>query len=121
MLYSRAGSTQSTTRRPSASSRDRSKPNDVTLAAKSSLGFIPDRPFIYEKLTGMEFLRFVAWGRLERPDGFNTWPLVSGLLGVAPERLEIGPGLRPRLPIAGTHFLDISAPAIERLRARGGQ
>ncbi len=28
--------------------------------AKQKLGFIPDRPFIYEKLTGMEFLRFVA-------------------------------------------------------------
>ena len=26
--------------------------------AKSSLGFIPDRPFIYEKLTAREFLRF---------------------------------------------------------------
>src|SRR5215211_3717766 len=30
------------------------------IAAKSILGYIPDRPFIYEKLTGMEFLRFVA-------------------------------------------------------------
>jgi ABC-2 type transport system ATP-binding protein len=30
------------------------------IAAKSRLGFIPDRPFIYEKLTGGEFLRFVA-------------------------------------------------------------
>src|SRR6266487_456386 len=29
-------------------------------AAKTKLGFIPDRPFIYEKLTGAEFLRFVA-------------------------------------------------------------
>jgi ABC-2 type transport system ATP-binding protein len=29
-------------------------------AAKARLGFIPDRPFIYEKLTGIEFLRFVA-------------------------------------------------------------
>lgn len=28
--------------------------------AKGRLGFIPDRPFIYEKLTGREFLRFVA-------------------------------------------------------------
>lgn len=28
--------------------------------AKARLGFIPDRPFIYEKLTGIEFLRFVA-------------------------------------------------------------
>jgi ABC-2 type transport system ATP-binding protein len=36
---------------------------DVTanpVAAKRVLGFIPDRPFIYEKLTGAEFLRFVA-------------------------------------------------------------
>jgi ABC-2 type transport system ATP-binding protein len=30
------------------------------IAAKAKLGFIPDRPFIYEKLTGAEFLRFVA-------------------------------------------------------------
>jgi ABC-2 type transport system ATP-binding protein len=29
-------------------------------AAKAVLGYIPDRPFIYEKLTGAEFLRFVA-------------------------------------------------------------
>jgi ABC-2 type transport system ATP-binding protein len=29
-------------------------------AAKAKLGFIPDRPFIYDKLTGAEFLRFVA-------------------------------------------------------------
>jgi ABC-2 type transport system ATP-binding protein len=30
------------------------------VAAKMKLGFIPDRPFIYEKLTGAEFLKFVA-------------------------------------------------------------
>lgn len=30
------------------------------VAARTKLGFIPDRPFIYEKLTGAEFLRFVA-------------------------------------------------------------
>ncbi len=28
--------------------------------AKSKIGFIPDRPYLYEKLTGMEFLRFTA-------------------------------------------------------------
>jgi len=31
-----------------------------SVEAKQKLGFIPDRPFIYEKLTGVEFLRFVA-------------------------------------------------------------
>ena len=30
------------------------------LQAKQRLGFIPDRPFVYDKLTGAEFLRFVA-------------------------------------------------------------
>lgn len=35
------------------------------LAAKGRVGYIPDRPFLYEKLSGGEFLRFVAglWGR----------------------------------------------------------
>ena len=28
--------------------------------AKSKIGFIPDRPYLYEKLTGMEFLKFTA-------------------------------------------------------------
>jgi len=28
--------------------------------AKKMIGFVPDRPFLYEKLTGMEFLRFTA-------------------------------------------------------------
>lgn len=57
---------------------------------------------------------------VQRPDRFNTWPLVSELLPLAPERLEVGPGLRPRLPIAGTYFIDISPPVIERLSADGG-
>jgi ABC-2 type transport system ATP-binding protein len=30
------------------------------LEAKQRLGFIPDRPFVYDKLTGREFLRFAA-------------------------------------------------------------
>lgn len=33
--------------------------------AKARIGYIPDRPYLYEKLSGGEFLRFVAglWGR----------------------------------------------------------
>ena len=33
--------------------------------AKQLLGYIPDRPFLYDKLTGREFLRFVSglWGQ----------------------------------------------------------
>lgn len=57
---------------------------------------------------------------LSRPEGFNTWPLISGLLSVSPGRLEIGPGLRPRLPISGSYFVDISPPAVEKLTMHGG-
>lgn len=34
-------------------------------AAKAKVGYIPDRPYLYEKLSGGEFLRFVAglWGK----------------------------------------------------------
>jgi ABC-2 type transport system ATP-binding protein len=34
--------------------------NRNPLEAKARLGFIPDRPFVYDKLTGAEFLRFAA-------------------------------------------------------------
>jgi len=30
------------------------------IAARGALGFVPDRPFVYEKLTGAELLRFTA-------------------------------------------------------------
>ena len=59
--------------------------------------------------------------RLVEPQRFNTWPLVQSLLPGAERRLEIAPGLRPRLPIEGTQFLDISAQALAKLRARGAQ
>jgi SAM-dependent methyltransferase len=56
--------------------------------------------------------------RLIEPDRFNTWPLVSELCARRPRRLEIAPGLRPRLPLQDTVFLDLSAPALRSLRAR---
>jgi ABC-2 type transport system ATP-binding protein len=46
--------------------------------AKSRLGYIPDRPYLYEKLSGGEFLRFVAglWGQ----DGAETEARADRLL-----------------------------------------
>jgi len=58
--------------------------------------------------------------RLIEAERFNTWPLVQSLLAPAQHRLEVAPGLRPRLPIEDTQFVDISAPALAKLRARGG-
>jgi SAM-dependent methyltransferase len=59
--------------------------------------------------------------RLVEPQRFNTWALVQSLLSASGRRLEVAPGLRPRLPILGTQFVDISAPALMKLRARGAQ
>lgn len=56
--------------------------------------------------------------RLVEAQRFNTWPLVAGLLAHTRTRLEVAPGLRPRLPVEGTHFVDLSEPAVARLRPR---
>ena len=57
--------------------------HDVTAdpeQAKASLGFIPDRPFIYEKLTAGEFLRF--HGGLYGLDGSEMGGRVGEMLAL---------------------------------------
>ncbi len=74
-------------------------------AAKAKLGFIPDRPYVYGKVTGAEFLRFVAalYGQ--------TGPGVEHRLGELLELFELDPwrdeltesyshGMRQKLLIA---------------------
>jgi ABC-2 type transport system ATP-binding protein len=50
------------------------------LQAKSHIGFIPDRPFVYDKLTGGEFLRFTA--ALYSQDGAAVERRIDELLEV---------------------------------------
>jgi|HubBroStandDraft_1064217.scaffolds.fasta_scaffold131611_2 SAM-dependent methyltransferase len=57
--------------------------------------------------------------RLASAETFNTWPLVHSLLREPQSRLEVGPGLRPRLPLEGTCFVDASLPAVTKLREHG--
>jgi SAM-dependent methyltransferase len=57
--------------------------------------------------------------RLVEPQRFNTWPLVRSRLSESVRRLEVAPGLRPRLPLKDTQFVDISAPALAKLRGCG--
>ena len=53
---------------------------DDPTAAKSRLGYVPDRPFLYSKLSGSEFLSFVAglWGQ----DGPETRERADRLLAL---------------------------------------
>jgi ABC-2 type transport system ATP-binding protein len=41
-----------------------------SVAAKARLGFVPDRPYLYHKLTGRELLRFL--GRLRQVEAAHT-------------------------------------------------
>ena len=50
------------------------------LEAKSRIGFIPDRPFVYDKLTGGEFLRFAA--ALYGQDGARVERRIDELLEI---------------------------------------
>lgn len=59
--------------------------------------------------------------KLYGPENFNTWEFLGPLSAESPRRLEIGPGLRPRLPIEGTVFLDLSQVACDRLNEAGGK
>jgi len=75
------------------------------LLAKRALGFIPDRPFIYEKLTGIEFLRFSAglYGEAG-PDVDRRGHELLALFDLEPWRDELvesySHGMRQKLIIA---------------------
>jgi ABC-2 type transport system ATP-binding protein len=80
-------------------------------AAKARIGLIPDRPFLYEKLTGMEFMRFTAdlYGIgndrfRERAEGFLD---MFGLLARAHELIEsFSHGMKQRLVMAAALLHD---------------
>jgi ABC-2 type transport system ATP-binding protein len=79
------------------------------IRAKSLMGFIPDRPFLYEKLTGEEFLRFI--GGLYRIEGLRLDKRMDELFelfGLGDFRGELiegySHGMRQRL-VMGAAFL----------------
>jgi SAM-dependent methyltransferase len=57
--------------------------------------------------------------QLVEPARFNTWPLIQALLPRPGRCLEVAPGLRPRLPLEGTEFVDVSGTALAKLARRG--
>ena len=74
--------------------------------AKRRMGFISDRPFLYEKLTAMEFLRFVGgvWGMSKAAilQQAERWLEVFSLQGWAGEPLEsYSHGMRQRILFCG--------------------
>jgi ABC-2 type transport system ATP-binding protein len=81
------------------------------VEAKKLLGFIPDQPFLYEKLTGGELMRFVAGLYGMAGDGLPD--RIAGLLdafevGDAADRLiaDLSHGMRQKLAFASTFLHD---------------
>jgi len=59
--------------------------------------------------------------RVRAPEHANTWAKVRALMEGVDGLLEIGPGVRPRLPLARARFLDASDVAVEKLRQSGAE
>jgi SAM-dependent methyltransferase len=61
------------------------------------------------------------WSRMPflSPDRLPWWPVLKELADSAPERLELGPGVFPRLPVVGTHVCDLSKGALDVLAKHG--
>jgi SAM-dependent methyltransferase len=61
------------------------------------------------------------WRRMafHSPDRLPWWPALKELADASPDRLELGPGVFPRLPVAGTHAVDLSAGALDVLAKHG--
>lgn len=77
--------------------------------ARRDLGYVPDRPFLYERLTAREFLAFVAdLYQLDTasaiPEG-EAWLGRFGLAAFAGERIEqYSHGMKQRLVMAAAFF-----------------
>jgi SAM-dependent methyltransferase len=65
----------------------------------------------YERLWGL--------AHFHPPARTPWWPVLGPIANDAPVRLEIGPGMWPRLPTEGTHVVDLSRHALDGLRAQG--
>jgi ABC-2 type transport system ATP-binding protein len=74
-------------------------------AAKALTGYLPDHPFLYDKLTGSEFLRFAAGLRsLGRRDGERRAAELLEQFGLARQATELietfSHGMKQRLALA---------------------
>ena len=51
------------------------------------------------------------------PQGWGSWKIIQELLGK--KNLELGPGTKPKIPLKGNFFIDISERVVQRLQQRG--
>lgn len=84
------------------------------MPATSSTQIEPGQSYneeLYEEL----WQRFPFHG----PEKLPWFPAIKEIADKARDRLEIGPGVTPRLPVQGTHVMDLSTGALEVLERYG--
>jgi SAM-dependent methyltransferase len=62
------------------------------------------------------------WSRSKvvEPTAWALWETITGCISSESHVLEIGAGNRPRVPVPGSYFVDLSATAMQALKARKG-
>jgi len=84
---------------------------DEPIRAKSILGYVPDRAFLYEKLTAREFLKFIAslYG-IEKSEGLQRIETLADTFGISDIKDELiesfSQGMRQRLLFASALIHD---------------
>ena len=78
---------------------------DEPIRAKSILGYVPDRAFLYEKLTAREFLKFIAsLYAIEKSEALQRIETLTDTFGISDIRDELiesfSQGMRQRLLFA---------------------
>jgi ABC-2 type transport system ATP-binding protein len=81
------------------------------IKAKSILGYVPDRAFLYEKLTAREFLKFIAsLYNIEKSEALKRIETLTGIFGIkdlGDELIEsFSQGMRQRLLFASALIHD---------------
>ncbi|MCF6289973.1 MAG: ABC transporter ATP-binding protein [Desulfobacterales bacterium] len=81
------------------------------VACKQVTGYIPDRPYLYEKLTGIEYLQFIASLYRLKPAAFNANSVhLLDLFGLSDRRHQLiesySHGMRQKLIMASILMLD---------------
>jgi SAM-dependent methyltransferase len=105
---------------PSAPELERTRVSPAATAPASSTASVRTAAELLERNRRF-YDALWAGARIVDPARFNTWPLVCSLIAPSRRRLEVAPGLRPRLPIEGTDFVDFSVPALSSLRESGAR
>lgn len=88
------------------------------MKAKAIMGHVPDRAFLYEKLTALEFLKFVASiYNVEKPRALRRIETLAGIFGIKDIENELiegfSQGMRQRLLFAAALIHDPKALLID--------